>query len=136
MLGEKIGTEQGKVTSRRVLPGDDYRYIKMEITFEAEGTLFGEQVMDIGTYTIFERVPGQMYGEGQGVIQTAAGEGVIWKGHGIGRGDEKMNMAFAFSIACQAGPGKLARLNECLVIGEHTINAAGEANTTTYEWKA
>ena len=41
MLGEKIGEEQGRVTTRRVLEGDDYRYIKMEITFETQATLFG-----------------------------------------------------------------------------------------------
>jgi hypothetical protein len=38
MLGEKLGEEHGKVTGRRVLPGDDYRYIKMEITFETQAT--------------------------------------------------------------------------------------------------
>ncbi|MSQ10130.1 MAG: hypothetical protein EXR52_03900 [Dehalococcoidia bacterium] len=64
MLGAQIGSEKGKVTSRWVLKGDDYRYVKMDITFEAEGTLLGMAGMNMGTYAVFERVNGQLYGEG------------------------------------------------------------------------
>jgi len=41
MLGEQLGQESGKVTVRRILTGDDHRYVKMEITFEAQGTVLG-----------------------------------------------------------------------------------------------
>lgn len=30
MLGEQIGEFSGTVTGMRVLPGDDFRYVKME----------------------------------------------------------------------------------------------------------
>jgi hypothetical protein len=86
MLGEKIGEERGKVTSRRVLPGDDsLRFVKMEITFETQVTLYGVSGMNIGTYVVYERGGGQMYGEGQGIVTTADGDGAIWNGHGVGR---------------------------------------------------
>jgi hypothetical protein len=136
MLGEQIGTEQGKVTTRRVLPGDDYRYIKLEISFEAQGTVYGIAGTNIGTYTIFERVPGQMYGEGQGIIMTNDGQGAIWKGHGIGRADENGTMSFAASVAFQAGPGSLERLNHVLVVAEHSIDMEGNAKSALYEWKS
>src|SRR5688572_21305742 len=101
MLGEKIGEEHGKVTTRRILPGDDFRYVKMEISFETEATVYGLQAMNMGTYTVFERIEGQTYGEGQGILMTADGQGAIWKGHGVGR-MEGSTMVFAAAIAFQA----------------------------------
>lgn len=136
MLGEKIGEENGRVTNRRVLEGDDYRYVKMEITFEASGTLLGHAGTNIGTYTIFERVPGQMYGEGRGIFMANDGESAIWNGHGVGHptGDG-MGVAFAASVAFQAGE-KLSALNGVLALVEHTLDSDGNAKSLIYEWKA
>lgn len=137
MLGEQIGKEQGRVTSRRILPGDDYRYVKMEITFEAQCTLLGVEGTDIGTYTIFERVADQVYGEGQGIFMAKSGEGAIWKGHGVGSVTADGGVKFAASAAFQAdASGKLARLNTVLVVIEHTASADGSASSTLWEWKA
>jgi hypothetical protein len=105
MLGDKLGDEHGKVTVRRILPGDDYCYVKMEINFEAQVTILGVQGMDTGTYTIFERIPGQLYGEGRGIILTADGEGAIWNGHGVGRMTADGSV-FAFSVAYQTDSQK------------------------------
>ncbi len=138
MLGQKIGEEKGRVTSRRVLPGEDPRYLKMEISFEAEGTVLGLQGGNIGTYTIFNRVGSQIYGEGQGIFMAKDGTSAIWNGHGVGlpTGDG-MGVKFAFSVAYQADPnGPLAALNNVLVIGEHTAAGDGSATSTLYEWKA
>ena len=100
MLGEKIGEERGKVTSRRALEGGDYRYIKMEVCFEAALTIFGMKGASMGTYTVFERVPGQLYGEGRGMFVTDSGESAIWNGHGIGAPTGNgMGMKFAASCA-------------------------------------
>ena len=137
MLGEQVGETTGKVTGTRVLPGDDYRYIKMEITVQESGTMCGVQGMNIGTYTIFERVPGQIYGEGQGIFE-GAGQGAIWNGHAVGRPGSSggMSVSVRFSIAFQAGPeGPLSRLNNVLVMGEHEVDADGNTKTTFWEWK-
>ncbi|MBM3946755.1 MAG: hypothetical protein FJ315_05075, partial [SAR202 cluster bacterium] len=85
MLGDKIGEERGKTTGMRVLPGDDFRHVKLESSFQASGTLLGIQGTDIGTYVSWERVTGQMYAEGQGIFITNDGESTIWNGHGVGR---------------------------------------------------
>ncbi|MEA2638771.1 MAG: hypothetical protein QOF51_165 [Chloroflexota bacterium] len=136
MLGEKIGELTGRTTGMRVLPGDDYRYVKMEVTVQQTGQLAGAPVMDIGTYTIFERVPGQIYAEGQGISQGADG-GAIWNGHGVGKATGSgMAMAMRFSIAYQAGEsGAFSRLKGVLVIGEHEVDAEGNTVTTLWEWK-
>jgi hypothetical protein len=137
MLGEKLGEEHGKVTCRRVLPGDDYRYVKMEITFETTATILGQQGMNMGTYTIFERIPGQIYGEGRGIFMTADGQGAIWNGHGIGHATaDGMGVAFAASVAFQTDSEKLARLNSVLVAVEHTTDGEGNAHSSLFEWKA
>lgn len=135
MLGEQIGEFRGKVTSTRVLPGDDYRYVKMETTFEQQGQIFGQDAGDMGTMTAFERVPGQVYAEGQGMIFCGS-EGAIWNGHGIARMGEGMAVSVRFSVALQAGQGgPLARLNECLIVGELEQDAEGNTHTTLWEWK-
>jgi hypothetical protein len=41
MLGERIGAERGKVTSRWVLEGGDYRCLEMEVGFEATSVASG-----------------------------------------------------------------------------------------------
>jgi hypothetical protein len=137
MLGDKIGSQQGKMVSRRILPGGDFRYIQMEVTIEEQGDLYGSQVMNMGTYTVYERNGGQLFGQGQGIIGTPDGAGAIWNGHGVGRMGENMSMTFAFSLALQAPTeGPLARLNGCLVVGEHTVDGDGNTKTTIWEWKA
>lgn len=136
MLGQKLGQEQGRVTARRVLEGDDYRYVKLEITFESSAEILGLSGTNMGTYTMFERVPGQMYGEGRGIFLTADGRGAIWNGHGVGREAGDGRIAFAASVAFQTDVEKLAPLNGCLVVVEHQIDMEGNAQSTLYEWKA
>src|SRR4030095_9104551 len=137
MLGEQIGELTGRITGQRVLPGDDYRYVKMEISVQQSGQVYGVAATDFGTYPVCERVPGQMYGEGVGFLGTADGEGAIWNGHAIGRmTGQGMAMSIRFSIAYQAGgDGKLARLKDYLVIGEHEVDAEGNTTTKLWEWK-
>jgi hypothetical protein len=51
--------------------------------------------------------------------------------------DQNMNMSFAFSLAFQApAERKLSKLNDVLVIGEHSVDAEGNTKTTIHEWKA
>jgi hypothetical protein len=136
MLGNKIGEESGRVTGRRMLQGDDFRYLKMEVSFETQATLYGQPGMQMGTYTVFERVPGQLYGEGQGIFMAANGESAIWNGHGVGHmTGEGMGIAFAAAVAFQASAG-LAQLNGVLAVIEHTTDNDGNAKSTLYEWKA
>lgn len=137
MLGEKLGEMTGRVIGTRVLPGDDYRYVKMEVTVQQTGQVCGVNVTDIGTYTVFERVPGQLYAQGQGILETPQGEGAIWNGHAVSKPTGVgMAMSVRFSIAIQAGTtGALARLREVLVIGEHEVDDDGNTKTSLWEWK-
>jgi hypothetical protein len=135
MLGGKVGDEQGKVTGRRILPGDDdMRWVRMEITIETQGTLLGQAGMDVGTYTIVERGPGQIYGQGQGIFLTMDGQSAIWNGHGIARMDEQGGIHVAASAAFQTTSEKLAKLNGVLVLVEHHADMQNTARTEFFEW--
>ena len=112
MLGDKIWEATGRITGQRVLPGDDYRLLKVETSIEYQGKLFGKDAMGMATFVSFERVPGQMYAEGQGIIGTAEGDSAIWNGHGIGAmgADEGgLTMSIRYSIAYQAAPAGPSR---------------------------
>lgn len=137
MLGEKIGEFTGKEAGFRVLPGDDYRYVKMEITFEEQGTALGVAAMNRGTLVAYERNGGQMYSEGQGILMTMDGESAIWKGHGVGLpSGEGMAMNTRYSVAFQAPvTGKLAALNGYLAVGEFDVDAQGNIKNTVWAWK-
>jgi hypothetical protein len=137
MLGDRIGEERGRVTGRRALESGDPRYLKLEISFETEATLYGLPCMNIGTYEVYERIPGQLYGEGRGMLRTRDGDGAIWNGHGVGRPTPDGGVTFAASVAFQAGAtGKLARLNGVLALVEHVAGGDGSAKSTLTEWKA
>ena len=137
MLGDKIGEDRGRVTGRRALKSGDPRYLKLEISFEAEATVYGIPCQNLGTYEVYERGPGQIYGEGQGMLMTRDGDDAIWNGHGVGTPTPDGGIKFAASIAFQAGAtGKLARLNGVLVLVEHTAGGDGKTHSTMTEWKA
>ena len=91
----------------------------------------------MGVYTAFERVPGQIYSEGQGMFMLEAGEGAIFNGHGVTEitGDG-MSMKVRFSLVVQAsGDGTLGKLNNMLLVGEQEVDGDGNTHSTLWEWK-
>jgi hypothetical protein len=137
MLGDKIGEEKGRVTGRRILPGDaDVRFVRMEISIETEATILGQAGQNLGTYTIVGRGPGQVYGEGQGMFFAANGDNAIWNGHGVARVDEAGGMHIAASVAFQSESEGLAKLNGMLVLVEHHADMENNASSTLHAWTA
>jgi hypothetical protein len=137
MVGDKIGEESGKVIGTRILPGEGGRYVKMEITIQTQGTYLGQKGTDMGTYVAYERIPGQVYGEGQGIFMTEDGEGVIWNGMGVGTPTgEGMGMKWLAACTYQTTSKKLARRNGIVGMVEHETDARGNAKVRVWEWKA
>jgi hypothetical protein len=135
MLGKKLGEESGKVIGTRILPGEGGRMVKMEITFRAEGTLLGKKGTNMGTYVVYERIPGQLYGEGQGIFITEEG-GAIWSGFGVGEmTGEGMGVKWAAAVTYQTNVKSLAALNTIVGVVEHETDDEGNASDTAWEWK-
>lgn len=136
MLGEQIGELKGKTTGMRVLPGDDYRYLKMEVSWELSGSVFGKPATDVGTMVSFERVPGQLFAEGRGMIMTDEGDGAIYSGSGVGSVGPGMSIQLRFAVTFQAGgDGPLGRLNSVVGVGEFDSDAEGNVTGRIWEWK-
>jgi hypothetical protein len=136
MLSEKLGSEHGHVINRRVLPGEEFRYMKMEISFESEIEVLGVKGQNLGTYTIVERGPGQVYAEGQGIIMTETGEGAIWNGFGVAQMSPDGTMKVGAAIAIQTTSEKLTSLNHMTVVVEHHAHPDGNLHSDLYGWTA
>src|SRR5689334_1731706 len=84
MLGERLGESSGKLTGIRVLPTEGQQ-IKLEASFQGQGTLLGQPISDFGTYSQTMRPDGTLYGEGHVVMLSQSGDAADWIGGGVGR---------------------------------------------------
>ena len=134
MLGEKIGTESGKVTSQRVLPNPGGGP-KMETSFQTTGSLLGVQMTDTGTYWSAVRSDGSLYGEGQGIVMGKNGETATWVGQGVGTLTKKGAVNYRGAVYYQTSARKWSRLNRMAVVFEYGVDAQGNARSDLWEWK-
>jgi hypothetical protein len=134
MLGEKFGEMSGKINSQRVLANFGGGP-KMEISFQANGTLLGANVSEMGTYWTVVRPDGTLYGEGQGVTTTKAGKMATWTGHGVGTMKKDGSASYRGAIYYQTTPPPLSRLNKVAVLFEYEVDAEGNTHSQYWEWK-
>ena len=135
MLGEQIGEETGQITGIRVLPGDGSGS-KVEMSFQATGTLLGIPITNMGTYISEPRPDGTMIGTGQGVAVTAEGEMATWQGQGVGHlTGHGSATSWRGAIYFQATSERLARLNGIAAVFEYEADDSGKTADKTYEWK-
>ena len=133
MLGELLGEEKGKVTTRRVLKSHGPH--RVEITFQTEGTIAGVAMRDIGTYTSQIRPGGFLYGHGQGIIRTKDGDMISWVGEGTGRFTPAGGVSYRGAVYYETASQKLSRLNGLAVVYEHETDASDNCSTKYWEWK-
>src|SRR5579872_390894 len=81
MLGEQIGETKGRRLVRRVISIDPPT---AEVSFEDTGHMLGTPTTGMGSYTSVVRPDGSIFGHGQGLTMTDAGEAITWSGTGIG----------------------------------------------------
>jgi len=131
MLGELIYEGSGKRNVRRVVSIDP---VQLEVTFEGSGKMHGLDVMEIGTYHTMIRSDGTLYGEGQGVIMSADGDLVTWKGTGTGS-VKAGTVSYRGSISYHTASPKLARLNTVAGVFEFESGQDGSTQAKVWEWK-
>jgi len=134
MLGEKIGSESGKVTTQRVLPNPGGGP-KMETSFQSAGTILGAQATDIGTYWSVVRPDGTLYGEGQGVIMGKGGEMATWVGQGVGTIKKDGGVSYRGAIYYQTATPAWSRLNTVAGVFEFEVDGQGNSKSENWEWK-
>ena len=132
MLGDKIGEENGQITGMKVVSTNPPT---TEISFQATGQLLGVATNAFATYTSVMRPDGTIYGEGNGLITTADGEGATWKGSGVGvLTGEGMGAKYRGAIYYSTTSKKLAKLNSIAAIFEYEVDAEGKTHGITWEW--
>jgi hypothetical protein len=135
MLGEQIGEETGQVTGMRVLPSHGGG-VKVEVSFEARGTVLGLHENNMGTYVSVTRPDGTLFGEGQGVMMTEHGDMAEWRGNGIGKFTGRgTGVAWRGIVYYQTTSERLARLNGIAEVFEFETDESGKSEAKSWEWK-
>ena len=132
MLGELIYQGSGKRIVRRILSTEP---VKVEVTFEGGGKILGVEAMEIGTYTSRIRSDGTIYGEGEGVLMSPAGDQITWKGAGVGTFRERGAVSYRGAIYYQTASPKLSRLNTVAGVFEFESDENGNTQAKVWEWK-
>jgi len=134
MLGDKLGTESGKVTGRRVLPNPGGGP-KVEVSFQATGTILGVAHTDIGTYSSVMRPDGAVYGEGQGVLMGQGGEMATWVGQGVGTLKKDGSVSYRGAVYYSTASSAWMRLNNVASVFEYEVDPQGNTKSEIWEWK-
>ena len=134
MLGDKIGSSTGKITTQRVLPNAGGGP-KMETSFQAAGTLLGVNVKEVATYWAVIRPDGTVYGEGQGVLMGANGEAATWVGSGVGTVKKDGAASYRGAIYFQTASPAWVRLNSIAGVFEFEADNQSNPKSEIWEWK-
>ncbi len=134
MLGEKIGSETGKVTGQRVVanPGGGP---KMETSFQASGKILGVSETSRATYWSVMRPDGTVYGEGNGIVMGQGGETATWIGQGVGTFKKGGAVSYRGAVYYQSASPKWAQLNNVAAVFEYEVDAKGNTKSQLWEWK-
>jgi len=131
MLGAQIGEGRGKRTGRRVIATEPI--FKVEASVEERVTLLGVEGMNLITYTAQAKPDGSLYGEGEGVFMSLQGEGVTWKGIGVGRFGQDGSVHYCGSLSFTTASQKLAKLNGISGVFQWEIDAQGNTHSQFWE---
>jgi hypothetical protein len=135
MLGEKLGEERGEMTGMRVLPPGPHGP-RVEVSFQASGTILGQVSTDMGTYVATTRSDGTMMGDGQGVLMTSEGDTASWVGYGVGKFTGKGTAVnWRGALFYQTMSQRLVALNSVAVIFEFNVDENGKTEAMIWEWK-
>ena len=133
MLGEKLGESAGKITGVRVLPTEAGQ-VKLEVSFQGQGTLLGQPITDIGTYRQTMR-GGALHGEGHVVMLTPTGDLADWVGGGVGKPTGPgLSASYGVYGSFQGATGALERLLTIATAIEYEVAEDGAYRWTLWEW--
>jgi hypothetical protein len=135
-LGDQIGESSGRITGTRLIPPVAGGPAQMELSFQGEGTLLGQQTTEVGTYVQSLRPGGVLYGEGGSLFLTADGESGQFTGFGVGRSTGALPAGhFAVCGTIQSESQVFSRLNEMANVADFDVDEEGNYRWTAWEWR-
>ena len=134
MLGDQLGEDIGQITTTRVLPAEN-GMPRVEVSFEADGTMIGLHAHDMGTYSVTARPDGTMVGEGNGVLTAENGDVATWHGGGIGTQVRPGAFEWRGAIYYSTASESLAPLTRCAALFEFDTDESGKVTGRIFEWK-
>ena len=136
-LGDQIGEASGRITGTRVIaPSGTQRQVRIEVSFQGSGTVLGQDVTNIATYSQTLRPGGILYGEGDALYITGDGQSAHWKGFGVGRPTGAFPAGhFAVCGSVETESQALGRLNEIATVLEYDVDQEGNIRYTMWEWQ-
>jgi hypothetical protein len=133
MLGEQFGELKGKITGQRVL---DAEGPAIETNVSTTGNLAGSQVRVMLTYMGKSVSNGVLHGWGNGVVMSKEGDVASYTGEAIGKIDSSGTVRWRGSLFYKSSSnGKLASLNNLVLVLEAEVDAEGNFSEKTWEWK-
>jgi hypothetical protein len=133
MQGELVIEARGKSTGMRVIPAEG-QGLKIEVSFQQQGKILGQNCNDIGTYWSVVKPDGSLYGEGQGILTTDQGDTATWVGQAAGR-RRGAAVSWRGAVYYQSSSRNLSRLNGAAVVFEYDVDAEGNSQSKGWEWK-
>jgi hypothetical protein len=134
MLGDKLGEASGKFTTVRVLPSEGQQ-VWLEVSFQGQGTVLGQQITDTGTYRQTIRPEGVLYGEGHVLMMSPAGDVADWVGVGVGRPTGPGYQAsYGVTGSFHSATGALAAVTEVADVIEYEVEEDGSYHWTMWAW--
>jgi hypothetical protein len=108
----------------------------IETNVSATGNLAGSQVRVMLTYMGKSVSIGVLHGWGNGVVMSKEGDVVSYTGEAIGKIDSSGTVRWRGSLFYKSSSnGKLASLNNLVVVLEAEVDAEGNFSEKTWEWK-
>lgn len=136
MRTEKIGEDQGKITSMKVLEAEPY-CIKCELNFQEKGNIMGIEFESFGTYKSISGSYDVENGEAKGFMTTKNGEIITYSAFGIGNSTGKGfegKYKIVLQFKTESSSEELKRLCKAPVLAEYECDEDGKSRTTYYEW--
>ncbi len=134
-LGDLILEETGTVTGIRVV-SNDASGTKIEVCLRTTGTIRGVAESTLWTYWQLIRPDGSIYGHGDGVLTTQAGDVLQLTGHGSGQAPSPGDPTkFRTMLHVHTVAAKYVDLNSIGLVGNYEVTADGNAVNKCWEWK-
>jgi hypothetical protein len=110
-------------------------YVRLEASFQGQGTLLGQPITDFGTYSQKVRPGGVLQGEGHVLMMTPTRDIADWLGGGVGR---VIGAGFKATYGVyghfESASGALARLGAVATAIEYEVEEDGSYRWQLWEW--